>query len=159
MQNEDAGPGAGFVYMQTNEPERNRLLAFRRAGDGTLTPAGAYETGGAGDGIPDLTSQGSVVLSGTGRYLLVTNTSSGDLSVFAAGQGGLSLVETVATGRAPKSATEHRGLVYVLDTASRPWPASRRAAGRSSRWPLDAGAQPAPIRPRSVSVPMAPGSS
>ena len=32
MQNEDAGPGAGFVYMQTNEPERNRLLAFRRAG-------------------------------------------------------------------------------------------------------------------------------
>ena len=45
MQNEDAGPGAGFVYMQTNEPERNRLLAFRRAGDGTLTPAGAYETG------------------------------------------------------------------------------------------------------------------
>ena len=30
MRNEDAGPGAGFVYMQTNEPERNRLLAFRR---------------------------------------------------------------------------------------------------------------------------------
>jgi len=27
MQNEDAGPAAGFVYMQTNEPERNRLLA------------------------------------------------------------------------------------------------------------------------------------
>ena len=38
MQNEDAGPGAGFVYLQTNEPGRNRLLAFRRAGDGTLTP-------------------------------------------------------------------------------------------------------------------------
>ena len=116
MQNEDAGPGAGFVYMQTNEPERNRLLAFRRAGDGTLTPAGAYETGGAGDGMPHLTSQGSVVLSGAGRYLLVTNTSSGDLSVFAVGQGGLSLVETVATGRAPKSAAEHGRLVYVLNT-------------------------------------------
>ena len=96
--------------MQTNEPERNRLLAFRRAGDGTLTPAGAYETGGAGDAIPHLSSQGSVVLSGTGRYLLVTNTSSGDLSVFAVGQGGLSLVAAVATGRAPKSAAEHGGL-------------------------------------------------
>jgi hypothetical protein len=36
MQNEAAGPGAGFVYVQTNEPERNRVLAFRRAGDGTV---------------------------------------------------------------------------------------------------------------------------
>ena len=159
MRNEDAGPGAGFVYMQTNEPERNRLLAFRRAGDGTLTPAGAYETGGAGDGMPHLTSQGSVVLSGAGRYLLVTNTSSGDLSVFAVGQGGLSLVETVATGRAPKSAAEHGGLVYVLNTGE-PSLAGFRLGGWKVR-PL-AGSRrslpPAPIRPRSASVPMAPGS-
>jgi 6-phosphogluconolactonase (cycloisomerase 2 family) len=116
MQNEAAGPGAGFVYVQTNEPERNRLLAFRRAGDGTLAPAGGYETGGAGDGKPHLTSQGSVVLSGDGRYLLVANAASGDLSVFAVGPDGLSLAGTVATGRAPKSAAEHGGLVYVLNT-------------------------------------------
>src|SRR6266487_1796076 len=116
MQNEAAGPGAGFIYMQTNELERNRVLAFRRADDGTLTPAGAYETGGAGDGKPHLTSQGSVVLTGDRRYLLVTNTSSGDLSIFAVGQDGPSLVETVATGSAPKSAAEHGGLVYVLNT-------------------------------------------
>ena len=32
MQNEAAGPAAEFVYVQTNEPQRNRLLAFRRAG-------------------------------------------------------------------------------------------------------------------------------
>ena len=160
MQNEDASPGAGFVCMQTNEPERNRLLAFRRAGDGTLTPAGAYETGGAGDAIPHLSSQGSVVLSGTGRYLLVTNTSSGDLSVFAVGQGGLSLVAAVATGRAPKSAAEHGGLVYVLNTGEPSLAGSGWAAGRSSRWPARCGSlPPAPIRPRSVSVPMAPGSS
>ena len=80
MQNKAAGPGAGFVYMQTNETERNRLLAFRRAGDGTLEPAGGYETGGAGDGKPHLTSQGSVVLTGDGRYLLVTNAASGWIS-------------------------------------------------------------------------------
>jgi 6-phosphogluconolactonase (cycloisomerase 2 family) len=150
MQNEDAGPGAGFVYMQTNEPERNRLLAFRRAGDGTLTPAGAYETGGAGDGMPHLTSQGSVVLSGAGRYLLVTNTSSGDLSVFAVGQGGLSLVETVATGRAPKSAAEHGGLVYVLNTGE-PSLAGFRLGGwkvrplAGSRRELAAGTDPAQV--------------
>jgi len=116
MQNEATGPGAGFVYVQTNEPERNRVLAFRRAGDGTLTPAGGYETGGAGDGKPHLTSQGSVLLTGDGRHLLVTNAASGDLSVFAVGPDGLTLLETVRTGRAPKSVAEHAGLVYVLNT-------------------------------------------
>ena len=63
MRNEAADMGAEFVYVQTNEAERNRLLAFRRADDGTLTPA---------DGKPHLTSQGSVVPTGDGRYLLVT---------------------------------------------------------------------------------------
>ena len=109
--------------------------------------------------MPHLTSQGSVVLSGAGRYLLVTNTSSGDLSVFAVGQGGLSLVETVATGRAPKSAAEHGGLVYVLNTGE-PSLAGFRLGGWKVR-PLAGrcgSLQPAPIRPRSVSVPMAPGS-
>jgi 6-phosphogluconolactonase len=116
MQNEATGPGAGFVYVQTNEPERNRVLAFRRTGEGTLTPAGGHDTGGVGDGKPHLTSQGSVVLTGDGRYLLVTNAASGDLSVFAVGPDGLTLLETVRTGRAPKSAAEHAGLVYVLNT-------------------------------------------
>jgi 6-phosphogluconolactonase len=91
------------------------VLAFRRTDEGTLTPAGGHETGGAGDGKPHLTSQGSVVLTGDGRYLLVTNAASGDLSVFAVGPDGLTLLETVRTGRAPKSA-EHAGLVYVLNT-------------------------------------------
>jgi 6-phosphogluconolactonase len=116
MRDEAVDPNSGFVYMQTNEPERNRVLAFKRAGDGTLTPSGAYETGGAGDGTPHLTSQGSVVLTGDGRYLLVTNTSSGDMSVFAVGEDGLSLVQKVATGNAPKSSAEHEGLIYVLNT-------------------------------------------
>ena len=116
MQNEAVDPSSGVVYVQTNEPERNRVLAFRRADDGTLTLSGAYETGGAGDGKPHLTSEGSVALTGDRRYLLVTNASSGDMSVFTAGEAGPSLVQTAATGRAPKSSTEHEGLVYVLNT-------------------------------------------
>jgi 6-phosphogluconolactonase (cycloisomerase 2 family) len=92
------------------------VLAFSRACDGTLTPSGAYDTGGAGDGIPHLASQGSVVLTGNGQYLLVTNASSGDMSVFAVGEDGLSFVQTVATGHLPKSVAEHDGLVYVLNT-------------------------------------------
>jgi 6-phosphogluconolactonase len=110
-------PQSGFVYTQTNELERNHLLVFTRSGDGRLTAAGAYETGGAGDGKPHLTSQGSVVLTGDGRFLLVTNASSDDLSVFAVGEDGPTLLQTVPTGHAPKSSTEHDGLVYVLNTA------------------------------------------
>ncbi|MGH3066218.1 MAG: lactonase family protein, partial [Gaiellaceae bacterium] len=117
MRDETQGPSlrAGAVYMQTNEPESNRLLAFERAEDGTLTPAGDYETGGAGDGVPHVTSQGSVVLTGDGRNLLVTNVGSGDLSVFGLGESGPVLAQTVPTGSAPKSVAEHEGLVYVLN--------------------------------------------
>jgi YVTN family beta-propeller protein len=105
------------VYVQTNESDGNRVIAFKREDDGSLTELGAYDTGGRGDGKPHLTSQGSVVLTGDGSHLLVTNAGSGDVSVFVVDADGLSLVSTVATGSAPKSVTEHDGLVYVLNTA------------------------------------------
>jgi 6-phosphogluconolactonase len=107
---------AGAVYVQSNEAERNRLLTFDRGVDGALTMSGAYETGGAGDGVPHLTSQGSVMLTGDGRHVLVTNAASGDVSVFAVGEAGPVLSQTVASGDAPKSVAEHEGLVYVLNT-------------------------------------------
>lgn len=104
------------VFVQTNEADGNRVIAFRRGESGALSELGAYATGGAGDGQPHLTSQGSVVLTGDGSHLLVTNAGSGDLSVFAVGEDGLSLVDTVATGPSPKSVAEHGGIVYVLNT-------------------------------------------
>ena len=104
------------VYVQTNESGGNRAIAFRREADGSLHEVGAYDTGGRGDGKPHLTSQGSVVLTGDGAHLLVTNAGSGDLSVFAVDADGLSLVATVVTGPAPKSVAEHAGIVYVLNT-------------------------------------------
>jgi 6-phosphogluconolactonase len=105
------------VYVQTNEPGANRVLAFRRDPDGTLADPTAYPTGGAGDGVPHLTSQGSVMLTRDGRHLLVTNAGSHEVSVFAIAEDGLELVQTVlAGGAAPKSVTEHGGLVYVLNT-------------------------------------------
>jgi 6-phosphogluconolactonase len=107
------------VYVQTNEAGTNRVLAFSRAADGTLTQTGDHETGGAGDGVPHLTSQGSVVLSGDGKRLYVTNAASGDVSVFSVGHDGLELIETTSTGAAPKSVAEHDGLVVVLNTGDR----------------------------------------
>jgi 6-phosphogluconolactonase (cycloisomerase 2 family) len=112
------GSNDGAVYVQSNE-STNSVVAFRRAADGTLIEGGRYVTGGAGDGQPHLTSQGSVVLASGGAHLLVTNAASGDVSVFAvAPDGGLELLGATAAGPAPKSVTERGGLVYVLATGT-----------------------------------------
>ena len=109
---------AGALYVQTNEVE-NAVIAFRRGPDGALTGLDSYETGGAGDDAPHLTSQGSVVASGDGRHLLVTNAASHDVSVFSIGADGrLELAGRAPAGGQPKSVTEHGGLVYVLATGS-----------------------------------------
>jgi 6-phosphogluconolactonase len=105
----------GAVYVQTNEPH-NQVIAFGRAADGTLTRLEAYPTDGAGTGVPHLTSQGSVVVTGDGRHLLVTNASSDDVSVFRVAGGGLELIRRVSVGPAPKSVAERDGLVYVVST-------------------------------------------
>jgi 6-phosphogluconolactonase len=106
----------GAVYVQTNEPE-NRLVAFSRSTDGSLTRLGEAATGGAGDGKPHLTSQGSVVLTTDGRHLLVTNVASDDISVFRVTGTGPELIQRVGSGgSAPKSVAERYGLAYVLNT-------------------------------------------
>jgi 6-phosphogluconolactonase (cycloisomerase 2 family) len=104
------------VFVQTNEADGNRVIAFRREPEGGLAELGAYPTGGAGSGIPHLPSQGSVLLADEGRRLLVANAGSGDVSVFAVAADGLELLHVVPSGKEPRSVTEHGGLVYVLNT-------------------------------------------
>src|SRR5215204_6766125 len=107
---------AGAVYVQTNAAP-NEVIAFRRAADGSLDRIASVATGGDGDGSPHLTSQGSVVLTGDGQHLLVTNAASDDISVFSvASDGSIELRERVHTGATPKSVAEHQGLVAVLNT-------------------------------------------
>jgi len=105
------------VFVQTNEADHNHVIAFERSGDGALTQVARLATGGKGDGVPHLTSQGSVALVEDGRRLLVTNAGSGDISVIATDEEP-SLVQVVPTGAAPKSVTEHAGVVYVLNTGA-----------------------------------------
>src|ERR671926_422027 len=104
------------LFTQTNEAEGNRLIAFDRGVDGRLSEPTSVPTGGRGDGVPHLTSQGSVVLAGDGKRLFVTNAGSGDLSVLTVDG---ELTDVVPTGPAPKSVAEHDGLVYVLNTGDR----------------------------------------
>lgn len=108
----------GAVFVQTNETQ-NAVLVLARAADGSLERLGAYPTGGAGDGRPHLPSQGSVVLTGDGRHLLVTNVASDDVSVFAVQHDlSLELIGRASAGTAPRSVAEHRGLVYAMSTGT-----------------------------------------
>jgi 6-phosphogluconolactonase len=121
-----AAPG---VYVQTNDAERNAVLAFERRPDGRLSPLGAFDTGGRGSGQPHLASQGSVVVSGDA--LLVANAGSDDVSVFAIEPDGLRLTDRVASGgRTPTSVAVAGDLVYVLDNGSAEISGFRLAGGR-----------------------------
>jgi 6-phosphogluconolactonase len=141
--------GSGRVYVQTNEPD-NRVVAFDRAADGGLAELGSTATGGKGDAVPHLTSQGSVVLTGDGRHLLVANAGGDDLSVFTVTDGGLDLLAKVEVGAAPKSVAERDGLVYVLTTGAPGLRGFRVADGtiapiEGSERMLAAGSDPAQV--------------
>jgi 6-phosphogluconolactonase len=103
------------VFVQTNEADANRVIAFERSEDGALRQVASVATGGTGDGMPHLTSQGSVVLTQDGTHLLVTNAGSGEVSVLVVSDQ-RAAAQIVPTGTAPKSVAEHAGLVYVLNT-------------------------------------------
>ena len=110
------GTTSGAVYVQANAAP-NEVIAFRRAGDGSLDLIGSVATGGDGEDSPHLTSQGSVALTSDGQHLLVTNAASDDLSIFSvAADGSIELRDRVHTGAAPKSVAERDSLVVVLNT-------------------------------------------
>lgn len=109
------GGAAGAVYVTSNAPGGNQVLAFGRASDGTLTPAGAYPTGGTGTGA-GLGSQGAVVLSADGRWLLAVSAGSGHVSAFRVRPHGLERTDVEPSGGAmPVSVTSHGRVVYVLN--------------------------------------------
>ncbi|HKB19983.1 MAG TPA: beta-propeller fold lactonase family protein [Gaiellaceae bacterium] len=107
------------VYVQTNDAEKNEVVAFRRESDGSLSKVGSFETGGTGTGKPHLPSQSSVVLSGDGAWLLVANGGSDTISLFEAEHDGLRLADVVGSGGGtPTSVAVHESLVYVANNAN-----------------------------------------
>ena len=59
------------IYVQTNDADRNEVVAFDRAPDGAIEPIGRLDTGGQGTGVPHLASQRSVALNGDGSLIPV----------------------------------------------------------------------------------------
>jgi 6-phosphogluconolactonase (cycloisomerase 2 family) len=118
----DQGAG-GTVFVQTNEPSGNHIVVFDRNGDGTLTRAGTYATGGNGGAVlpgtesDRLASQGSLVYVPERRQLIAVNAGSNTVSAFHVEGDALSLENVVPSGgQFPASVDVHGGLAYVLNS-------------------------------------------
>lgn len=110
-------PNKNAIFTITNATSGNQVVAFTRNADGTLTKAATYETGELGTGA-NLGSQGAVVLSEDGRWLLTVDAGSNMVSVFSVAHHGegLTLVDNVSSGgQMPISIAFYHHLVYVLN--------------------------------------------
>jgi 6-phosphogluconolactonase (cycloisomerase 2 family) len=111
----------GHVYVDDNTAGANTVAGFARHADGTLSPlAGSpFAAGGAGSGAP-VASQGSLQQSADGRFLLVTDEGSNQISVLRIRHdGSLSLVHVASShGVQPVSIAVHGSLVYVANAGN-----------------------------------------
>jgi hypothetical protein len=119
--------GGGFgarsapVFVQTDNPAGNQVVAYDSAADGVLSQAGVYNTGGnggvlAGSVVDHLASQGSLAYDPAAGQLYAVNAGSNTISVFAVFGDHLALRQVIGSGGTfPVSIAVHRGLVYVLN--------------------------------------------
>src|ERR1700731_1434859 len=117
-QDEHSRSGGG-VFVMTNAANRNEVISFRRAADGSLQEDQRFATGGRGSGGNNdpLESQGSLTLSQDHTLLFAVNAGSGEISVFKVHGADLSLVDKELTGGSEPNAVAQKGhLVYVLNT-------------------------------------------
>src|SRR5271168_4788528 len=110
---------SGAVFIETNAADRNKVIAFERASNGTLSNVGEFDTDGRGSGgVNDpLESQGSLTLSHDHSLLFAVNAGSGNISVFGVHHAFLTLLHKVASGGSqPVAVAQHNNLVYVLNS-------------------------------------------
>ncbi|MET7995745.1 beta-propeller fold lactonase family protein [Amycolatopsis sp. NPDC005232] len=112
---------SGAVFVQTDSPKGNAVVAYRRSSDGTLKQTAVYQTGGLGgvlDGsvVDHQASQGSLAYDERHQVLIATNAGSNTVTVFAVRGGQLVRIQTLASGgRFPVSVAVHGDRVYVLN--------------------------------------------
>jgi 6-phosphogluconolactonase len=108
----------GQVFTMTNAASGNAILIFTRDPQQGLVGAGSVATSGNGTGA-GLGNQGGVILGEHDRWLYAVNAGSDSVSTFRVRKGGLTLVDTVASGGSqPVSLTRHANLLYVLNAGS-----------------------------------------
>ena len=116
-----SGGASHAVFVQTDNTSGNQVVAYYRAPDGTLSPAGTYATGGlggvlAGSAVDHLASQGSLSYDPGHGLLYAVNAGSDTVSVFAVNGDRLALRQVLSSGGSfPVSVAVHGDLVYVLN--------------------------------------------
>ena len=116
-----SNPVVGHVYVDGNTAGANTVDGFARHSDGTLTPlpGSPFAAGGAGTGAT-IPSQGSTALTSNGRYLLVVDAASNQISVLRVHpDGSLSLRSISGSGGGdPVSIAIHGHLVYIANAST-----------------------------------------
>ncbi len=113
--------GGSVIFVQTNDPTGNSIVAFDRHHDGTLSLEATYSTGGdgaraAGSGSDPLASQGSLVYDASASLLFAVNAGSSSISVFGVDGHTLHLHQVIASGGSfPASLAVHDDGLYVLN--------------------------------------------
>jgi 6-phosphogluconolactonase (cycloisomerase 2 family) len=109
------------VFVQTDAASGNRVVAYHRAADGALSPAGSYPAGGlggvlGGSVVDHTASQGSLTYDPRHALLYAVNAGSDTVSVFAVSGDHLALRQVLSSGGTfPVSVAVHGDLVYVLN--------------------------------------------
>jgi 6-phosphogluconolactonase (cycloisomerase 2 family) len=115
---QDDHSNGSAVFVMTNNADRNEIISFQRAADGSLRERRHFATGGRGTGglTDPLESQGSLTLSQDHSWLLAVNGGSGDVSVFSVEGSRLQLADKENSGGSePNAVAQHGNLVYVLN--------------------------------------------
>ena len=115
-------PVVGYTYVNDNTVTANTVAGFARHADGSLTalPGSPFAAGGAGLGA-GLGSQGAIQATRHGRYLLVADAGSNQISVLRVTAGGVPVLagHPVSSGGVePVSIAIFRHLVYVANTGT-----------------------------------------
>ena len=108
----------GAVYVMSNDPAGNEIVAFDRNFRGKLKWANSYDTFGlgSGDSIDPLGSQGALILSPNKRWLFAVNAGSDNISVFRVRRHGLKWIGNFDSGgQFPVSLAFYHNLLYVLN--------------------------------------------
>jgi 6-phosphogluconolactonase (cycloisomerase 2 family) len=130
----EADPSPGFapsavgadhaVFVQTDNPAGNQVVAYHRDDNGALVPAGVYATGGLGgilngSEVDHLASQGSLAYDPAQGLLYAVNAGSNSVSVFTVRGDQLALRQVIPSGGIfPVSVAVHGSSLYVLNALS-----------------------------------------
>ncbi len=117
-----AWPGqANAVFVQTDNPAGNTIVAYTRTAAGGLQQVGSYPTGGNGGAtmgsvVDHLSSQGSLAYDRQAGLLYAVNAGSNTISMFRVQGDGLIRQQVISSGgQFPVSIAVHGNQVFVLN--------------------------------------------